>query len=439
MAERAGILRRVCSVAGPGFLRGKRAAIYAATLLVLLAVLAWYVRLIYLEGYLYRIPGSFSGDFQATLKGAWAPWDGHTLFYGPVFMLEWRYLWLPGHVSMLDFEHVDLVLFAGAFLACWRAIFPGRGLLLFLGILVLWLAHGASLDLIAEGAHLELIELLCICVALLCAVRTWRVQEGAALGLAVATKTLPGFFLPYLALRRQWRALGAALVVSGALLLIVCAVQGISPVEGVRDLVFQAGNLTKVHDSEYEMSVRDDIARTLAGGMDVDVSAAQEQSAILLSAGLAAVVTVIAGWVVWRRPRREQEGVLFGLVATVMLIATPSAHSFYFAFLFPGWTAIVATLLRRRTSGSTVLLWAAFLFSYTFTGFDTPFLVTQKLFGVGVGFVQDWAQLHLYSFGLLANLLVCFALLLAKERPGEAPRQSAASGLATSALPPRLA
>lgn len=46
---------------------------------------------------------------------------------------------------------------------------------------------------------------------------------------------------------------------------------------------------------------------------------------------------------------------------------------------------------------------------------DTPFLITQRVLGVGVGFVQNWWQFHLLTLALFMNLLMCSALLLERE------------------------
>jgi hypothetical protein len=66
------------------------------TWLLVLGFLAWAIRLAVLEGYIYEIPGNFAGDFIRTVQLGNPEWySGHRLFYGPIFVLESRFLFVP--------------------------------------------------------------------------------------------------------------------------------------------------------------------------------------------------------------------------------------------------------------------------------------------------------------------------------------------------------
>jgi hypothetical protein len=387
----------------------------AATLLSWLVPIAfrvWAARLAVLEGYLYVLPGDFLGDFTRTAElGAPTWWTGQGIFYGPIFVLEYRFLFEPRILSPGDFARLDFVLFGLAFVCVWLALFGLHRPRLAVFVLAAWLANHMSIEAFANTAHLEVLELAFFSIALLLAVRSHTTSAGAALGLAIATKTLPGLFLPYLAITRRWRMLASAVVVSGGLFLAVCWLQGITPWDGLISLIYQGGNLTKLEFSEYEYTPRAEIARMLAGPGG-SLTAGQIQLAIGLHLALALIAFGFGTWVLLgARIGPRTYGLMFGLVLAVMLVAAPSAHAPYYIFLLPAWTAILAALVGKRLSPLAVGLWVALIAAFTFTGFDQPFFLAQRLFGFGIVVPQNWLAWHLPTLGLLLTMM-CLAVLL---------------------------
>jgi hypothetical protein len=401
-----------------------RAAAIAVTVsswLIPILFLVWAGRLVFLEGYLYEIPGDFLGDFTRTaMLGAPTWWTGAGLFYGPIFVLEYRFLVEPQIMSNADFARLDFLLFGVAFACSWLALFGARRPRLAIFVLAAWLANHMTVEAFANTAHLEILELALIAVGLLLVVRGYAFAGGGALGLAIATKVLPGVFLPYLAITRRWRLLLGAVVFAAVPFLAVCWLQGISPLDGLYALVYQGGNLTKLEYSEYEYTPRAEIARMLAGETGT-LSAEQAQLAITLHWLIAITTAGFVAWVLARSPMRTSTyGLMFGTVAVVMLVVAPSAHAPYYVFLLPAWTAILAALVRRPFARQTVGLWAALVVAYTFVGFDQPFFLSQRLFGFGMVVPQHWLAWHLPSLGLLLTLATLSALLL-NARPAGLP------------------
>jgi hypothetical protein len=357
------------------------------------------------------------GDFTRTAAlGAPTWWTGQGIFYGPIFVLEYRFLYEPGVWSAGDFARLDFVLFGLAFVCTWLALIGLRRPRLAIFVLAAWLANHMSVEAFANTAHLEVLELLFICLAIWFAAREAELGAGWSLGLAIATKTLPGLFLPYLAITRRWRMLVGACVVAGTLFLIVCAIQGIAPWDGLYALIYQGGNLTKLEYSEYEYTPRAEIARLLADSSGA-ITPEQAQLAIGLHWAIAFVTMAGVGWVLLRAPVGARTyGLMFGLVAATMLVMAPSAHAPYYIFLLPAWTAILAELLRRPLEAETLTLWIALIVAYTLTGFDQPFFLTQRLFGFGKVVPEHWLAWHLPSIGLLITLTSLAALLLTAEK-----------------------
>lgn len=243
---------------------------------------------------------------------------------------------------------------------------------------------------------------------------------GASLGLAIASKTLPAVFLPYLFLTRRWRMLLGTLFVFGALFLAVCWIQGVSLWDGAYSLLYQNGNATKTDTSIYEYSPRAAIARALAGG-NPTLSPEQARQAIALHTALSAVVAILAAWVLLYRSRRDPPawGLTFGLIAATMLVVSPSSHVFSYVLLLPAWTAGLASLLQRPTSFGTMAMWLGLVASYVLSGFDQPFFLMQRLFGFGLVVPQNWLTWHLPIFALMLLWLTVAALLLTDSRMAE--------------------
>jgi glycosyl transferase family 87 len=380
--------------------------------LAALAFLAWAVRLVALEGYLYEIPGNFLGDFTRTAElGAPTWFTGTGMFYGPIFVLEYRFLFAPQIMSPGDFARVDFLLFGIAFICVWLALIGPRRPALAVFVLAAWLAHHMSVEAFANTAHLEVLELTFIALALLLAMRGHTLAGGVSLGLAIATKVLPGLFLPYLAITRKWKLFASAAVAAAIPFVVTCWIQGISVLDGAYALVYQGGNLTKLEYSEYEYTPRAEIARALAGEGGT-VTPDQARLAIGIHFVIALVTLAAVAWFLARtRVPRSRYGLLFGLICAVMLVVAPSAHAPYYIFLLPGWTAIFAAALAMPFGMRGLSVWIALTLAYVFTGFDQVFFAMQRVFGFGIVVPQHWLAWHLPTIGLLLTLGTLVALL----------------------------
>src|SRR5262249_39782884 len=108
---------------------------------------------------------------------------------------------------------------------------------------------------------------------------------------------------------------------------------------------------------------------------------------------------------------RSRFGLLFGLIAATFLIVSPSVHAPYYIFLLPGWTAIVAQLVRLQLNGRSLLMWVAVGAAYVFTGFDQIFFAMQRIFRFGIVVPQHWMAWHLPGIGVLLTLGTLAVLL----------------------------
>jgi hypothetical protein len=396
----------------------------ATSWLLVLLFLAWALRLVAIEGYLYPATNAFAGDFKFAITGESLPpgewWAGRGLFYGPIFVLEWKYLLYPGRVSITDVAHLDLALFALSFLCTWLTAFDRLRPRLLLMVLAAWLANSVTITLLAAAQHLEVLELATLAVALLLLQRHRPRTAGLSLGLAIATKTLPVVFLPYLIIMRRWSTLALASALASCLLLVACAVQGVTPWDGIAMLLNQGENLNKTKATEYELGLRAFMIRYLTNGLGNPTPA---QTA--LAFGVHAVVSLlVAAWtalVVWRSEHGPRSlPLIWGLIATTMLVVAPVTHIFYYAFLLPAWTAALGHLVDRRLTWATAIQWLMLAASYVLMGFDQPFLLVNRLFGLAQPIIDHW--LSFIPLVLLLSLALLSAALLASY-PRTAPRK----------------
>jgi alpha-1,2-mannosyltransferase len=376
-----------------------------------LGFLVWAVRLVAVEGFLNELPKGFSGDFNSAVTGAgiddW--WAGQGLFYGPLFVLEWLVMLHPGYVSIVEVAFLDIGLFAIAFTCAWLALFGRVRPRLLLLVLGAWLGNYASVALFATAQHLEALELMWLSLALLLMVRARPRAAGVSLGLAIATKTLPFVFLPYLAVLRRWRTLGLAAGVAAALFLGTCLVQGVSPWDGAVMLLNQGSNLAKTKSTPYELGLRAFFIRLLTNGQG-DPTPAQADLAFALHGVVAVATAAATAWIVWRAsPIARGLGLAWGLVAATMLVVAPVTHIFYFVFLLPGFTAVLAELVERPLGWVTGIHWLGLLASYVFTGFDQPFVLAQRFLGLGQVALDHW--LDFLPLALLLSIAVQASML----------------------------
>jgi alpha-1,2-mannosyltransferase len=349
--------------------------------------------------------------------GDW--WAGQGLFYGPLFVLEWLLVLRDGQLSIANVARLDFVLVAVAFACTWLTLFDRWRPRLLLVVLGLWLANYVTVELFATAQHLETLELTLLAVALLLLIRGRPSAGGISLGLAIATKTLPVLFLPYLALLRRWRTFWFAAGVAVAVFLIACAVQRVSPWDGAVMLLNQGTNLEKTKSTPYEVGLRAFFIRLLTNGQG-DPSPQQTLVAFSLHGLVAVATAVLTAWVVQRStPDSRSLALVWGLLSATTLVIAPVTHVFYFVFLLPGWTAVLADLLDRPLNRLSAAHWAALAAAYVCTGFDQPFVLLERVLGVGQGVLDHW--LDLLPLGLFLTVGVEASLLLVYHARAKAP------------------
>jgi len=210
------------------------------------------------------------------------------------------------------------------------------------------------------------------------------------------------------------------------LLLIACLVQGVTPWDGIVMLLNQGENLSKTKATEYELGLRAFFIRALTGGAG-DPTPIQTQLAFGLHALISAIVLLWTAFALVKSQQCARSLALsWGLIATTMLVVAPVTHIFYYVFMLPAWTAALADLVDRGLNWTTGLQWIALIAAYVFMGFDLPFLVLDRLFGVGQFVLNNWLSFIPLSLLLTIALLSSQLLLYHRnERLGSSPSRYA--------------
>lgn len=214
---------------------------------------------------------------------------------------------------------------------------------------------------------IELFELL----LLFAAFALWRRRRdgacGAAIGTAVMAKFLPMIYLPWLVLKRRWRALAGALAV-------------IVPVAIATQLVLgwqNSGILKQLREgsflsSELNQSLSGVVIRLLTWTHSTLPPATISRALIVI--GLIA----LSAFMLRLRRREDVDDLEFGLLAAAMVLLPPHNENYYFVFLLLPYLFLYA---RYRGGGWT---WRAALLAVSFflVAMPIPFSILNRLTGL---------------------------------------------------------
>jgi len=179
-------------------------------------------------------------------------------------------------------------------------------------------------------------------------VRGRPIRGGAVIGLMAAIKVLPVFLLPYLAWKRWWRALAAAVVTGAACSALPVLVFGPERFAGyVRRWLEIAGGgwpVRKGNQSLYAMIDRFSSHADELGSPAVHRLVASDDprvaAAVYGAMALVAVTLVAVGRRGGRRPESPAVPVEIAIVLVAAVLFSPLAWKHYFVFLLPAYAVL---------------------------------------------------------------------------------------------------
>ncbi len=173
-------------------------------------------------------------------------------------------------------------------------------------------------------------------------------RAGVWIGLATALKIFPGLLLPYLALRRQWRALGAAIAtvaIASVLPLVRYGIGGAS--EAIRNFTF----LT-LHGQNFQGGTVVGLHMQKLGRLGYALGGAPASIVALHLLALGLLVAILAA-----RPAADDPPLEVGSVTLVAVLMTPIAWLHTFTLGYLAWVAAFAYVPPVREGARRAWSW----------------------------------------------------------------------------------
>jgi len=373
-------------------------------------------------------------------EGSSSEWpQGPAWFYGPFHHIAYVPLlaWMP---SAAVFFQILLVVFIVGICAALAAVALGEQTLspmhrrLFLLLMVaLTFNQFAVIDNLRQR-NSELLEFILLLSALWALNRRREKAGGSLLALAALTKLLPAVFFIALPLKRMSRAVIAYLATT---LVVVALAQGmlgwenwgllgpnVPAMVGVPTVDAMQGETAMTPPSVFRSSF---YTLLLLPYYDISFSADDPQPSIQrVGASLRVpniaffVIVLILGAVTAVAVARSGDDWLFafGLLGTLMLIASPHCNPHYYVFSLFGFFWFARRSLERREvgrlAGCDVWMVMGLVVLLLMFGSLIPFSVIDRVFGLALG--TYFHMMAVYGIQALANVLLWCLLVFTKFR-----------------------
>lgn len=213
--------------------------------------------------------------------------------------------------------------------------------------------------------NIEIFELLLIVWAMTLYARRRDARVGVLIGVAAMTKILPGIFVPYLALKRRWRAFWAAVIVMGVIGILT------QPLLGWQHswVVKAAGRLYTT--SHLNQAVSGPVIR-LAGTLGVP------EYGVPISLALIAILAILLCWVMWRFRHHEHWKLEWSLLLVAMIMLPQYNQNYYLTFLLVPYAVLLGMVLRQEAGRPSK---AVLGISFFLTGWPIPLSLVDRVLG----------------------------------------------------------
>lgn len=261
---------------------------------------------------------------------------------------------------------------------------------------------------------IEIFELLLLFAAYALYRRGRDSACGAAIGAAAMAKFLPIIYLPWLVLKRKWRAVIATTAV-------------IVPIAIATQLVLGWQNNGTLLQAKYGGFINSELDQSLSGAI-VRI-AGLSHAAIASRVAIAVALIAFCALMLRLRNREGVEDLEFGLVALAMVLLPPHNQNYYFSFLLLPYAFLYARHRHQTWSWRTTLLALSFLL----VAAPVPFSIVQRLTGLDAFSLYLRAAIPFVGATLLAIALVAEIgmshAVLTTEQPCPSKKPSRISAL----------
>lgn len=257
---------------------------------------------------------------------------------------------------------------------------------------------------------IEIFELLLVVAAFALYMRGRHVAAGVSIGVAAMTKFLPLIYLPYFALRRNWRALGAAVAAIVPIAVATQFVLGWQHSGMIRQLAAPRGSIIAFEENQ-----------SLAGAVLRLVSWTHSSIDEVLAARISIVLGLVALSILFVRIRRS-EGIgdlQWWMLAVAMVLLPPHNQNYYLVFLLPAYLVVFFRYRRGALLASfrAVLLYVSFLI----VALPVPLSMVSRIVGTPVWPLYLRSGLAFAGAALLAALIAAEMLRKAPPSVGRRP------------------
>lgn len=345
-------------------------------------------------------------DWIVSTKGQW--------FYGPVlhgvtlpFVLTASEAQAMRIILAIDYGLLAMIFYLWVRLLCGNR--PGA--VVCLGMACIWLNYLPLLEVVT-GREIELLELWLITVGIWALRRQREGLAGTVFGLAAMTKFLPLIFLPYLFVKgfrkAFWMALGTVLVIAGLTQWLLGfehsdtfsifggEIQGSMlsasyANQALRNVLYKMFSIYRPYQPHPDVVLYLPVLRWIGIALHVGVACA-------------------CGWFLWRWRRSRLLEIECALLAIVMVLIAPHAHTYYLVFALPALSVGVAYWIRSPQALSPMLK-GALSAAIVLSGFLIPMKILEIVTGVPGKLVarvlQTWS---LPAFGAVFATLVMIGI-----------------------------
>jgi hypothetical protein len=297
-----------------------------------------------------------------------------------------------------------------------------------------WMFYQPLANCLAQG-NVELIEMALILAAVVALPRGKGALSGALIGVATMIKFLPGGFLCWFLLRRQYRAFLSGAAVIAVILAITTVTLGWKDAETIFEIPssgsatfagMQELSITSLFLHRSSVLLRD-AAATGTQGSPETAWFPQERAVAASRAGLLASVLLAIGFAVtlFLRRHRPASPAEVGVLFMTMFMILPWNHDYYYVFALVPLSVLTLDGLQRR---DTPLL-VATLTGYLLISPPIPFSWIDRTGWLELSFRDAFSYFDLPILGaLILWIATTYRMLADPEERALPPRRIVSAG-----------
>lgn len=362
-----------------------------------------------------HFPGAFVDQYNPELRGKTVSkmrWSGKSWGYGPVYNMVTLPLTLFKSIKLVSaiWLAVNYIFLFLAILLAWK-ILNGIPILYKTMIIMLLLGYWPLYIAIQEDV-IEILEFLLIWLSLYFLYRSKNTLSGISMGFACMTKFLPVIFLIYFLVKGKIKAFFAMLITIAVIVVVTQFTLGWQNSTTLDFFRYELGDGScSVATLFRSQSINSVIAR-----LSVDTDPATSDISIPKNPCMVKTITIfavlicmsLAFFAIYGNRKKGEYGLEYGIVASVMILASMHSHPYYLIFNLIGYTFALASLCKRRYDfGMAITAISYFISGYiNQIGWFEDLMISKYLIA------DRHVFFYLLSFPAYGSILLFVALIM---------------------------